>query len=136
MKIRSDRVMHRYAADTTTDTTLVTTAETVVATLAGVSLPRAGHSVDLEGHVTLATGTATTGLTLRVRRDGLTGALVGETTPDAVEAAAGSVETHDITATDAAPGELANATYVLTAQQVAATGNGNVTHASLEASIR
>jgi hypothetical protein len=68
--------MHRYAADTTTDTTLVTTAETVVATLAGVSLPRAGHSVDLEGHVTLATGTATTGLTLRVRRDGLTGVLV------------------------------------------------------------
>ncbi len=125
----------RYNVDVPTDTTLVTVAETVVATLAGVSMARPGESVRLHGECSVLTGVATTALTLRVRRDGLAGALVGEAVPESVEAAAGGTEDHDIVMTDLPAGELAGATYVLTVQQTAATGNGTVAHASLEAVV-
>ena len=124
-----------YNSDVSADTTLLTTAETVVATLGGVSVARPGESVRLHGEATVTTGTATTALALRLRRDSLTGVQVGETITDQVEAAAGSTETHDIVATDPAPGELAGASYVLTVSQTAATGNGSAVHASLEATV-
>lgn len=127
--------MHSYSTDVAGDTPLVTVAETVVATLSGVSVSRPGQSVRLRGVATVTTGVATTALTLRARRDGLAGALVGEAIVDQVEAAAGSTETHEIAVTDAAPGEIAGATYVLTVQQTAATGNGSAVHANLHAEI-
>lgn len=125
----------RYSVSNPADTTLVTTAETVIATLSGVSSQRPGQRVDLKGQATVTTGAGTTGLTLRVRRDGLTGTLVDEALADTAEAAAASTETHDIAATDAAPGEIAGATYVLTVAQVGATGNGSAVHAALDAEL-
>lgn len=125
----------RYAVNNPVDTTLVTVAETVVATLSGVSSRGPGQRVDLEGEATVTTGGSTTALTLRVRRDGLTGTLVDEAIVDQVEAAAGSTETHSINCSDANPGELANATYVLTVAQTGAAANGSVLHASLEAEM-
>lgn len=125
-----------YSASTTADTSLVTTAETVVATLAGVSTASPGESLDFSGALVLTTGANTTGVTLRVRQDGLTGALVGEAQADTLFGAAGSVETHTISTTHVNPGEFSGKTYVLTVQQVGATTNGNVTSASLRAHVR
>jgi len=124
-----------YNVNVAADTTIVTTAETVVATLTGVSVARLGEPVRLHGEFTITTGANTTGLTIRCRRDSLTGALVDEAQTDQIETAAGSTEDHDFVVTDPAPGELANATYVLTVAPVAASANATVTHASLEATV-
>lgn len=124
-----------YTADVSADTPLVTTAETVVATLTGVSMQRAGQTIDLYGHVSVTTGTATTSLVLRVRRGGVTGTLIGELETDTLAAAVGSTEDHDIHETETPTGELAGATYVLTVVQTAATANGSCVHASLRADV-
>ena len=124
-----------FATSTTSDTTLVTTAETVVATLAGVSTNQPGQSISFEGSVTLTTGGSTTGATLRIRRDSLTGTVIGEAVQDAVEAAAGSVETHQIDHTVTDEGEFSGRTYVLTVAQVAAAANGTATQAHLNAAV-
>lgn len=125
----------RVSTYNTVDTTLVTTAETVVATLSTVSTNKPGQTVNLRGVFTLTTGTNTTALTIRVRADSLTGSIIGEAPVDAVEAAAGSVETHDIYVEDPAPGEVQNKTYVLTVAQTGASANGTVSSASLVAEI-
>lgn len=124
-----------YSVDNSTDTTIVTVAETVVATLAGVSSSRPGQTVRLHGELIITTGGSTTAVTLRVRRDGLTGALVGETDPASVESAAGGTEDHDIVVSDPLTGEVAGQVYVLTVQQTGAAANGSVIHASLEATL-
>jgi len=127
--------LRKFTTLVTADVTLATTTETVIATLSGVSTNQPGQTVVFEGDCTLTTGTATTAVTLRVRRDSLTGALVGETVPDAVSAAAGSVETHQIVVGDSTLGEFTGATFVLTAQQTAATANGTVSQASLRCEV-
>lgn len=126
---------NRFETYVTADTTLTTTAETVVATLAGVATNRPGQTLSFRGELTITTGGSTTAVTLRVRADSLTGTVVGEAPADAVEAAAGSVETHSISVADTAPGEFSGRTYVLTAQQTGAAANGTVTLASLVAEV-
>lgn len=128
-------MLRRASTYNTTDTTLTTTSEAVVATLSTVSTNRPGQTVSLRGAFTLTTGVGTSALTIRVREDSLTGTVIGEAPVDAVEAAAGSVETHDVYVEDSDPGEVQNKTYVLTVQQTGATGNGTVSSASLEAEI-
>ena len=67
---------------------------------------------------------------LRVRRGGLACAQVGVTAQVAAGAAAAAaipIQVADV------PGEQAGQVYVLTAQQVGATGNGTVTAANLQA---
>lgn len=123
----------KYTVDVAADTTLVTTAETVVATLTGVATPRPGMSVRLHGSYVITLGTNTTAVTTRVRRDSLTGTLVDEAITEQISSAAGSSEGHEIVVTDTGQGELAGATYVLTVAQTAASANGSVLHASLEA---
>lgn len=119
-----------FESQVTADVTLVTTAETVVATLTGVSTPRRCN-VTLEGWLQITLGASTTAVTLRVRRGvDATGALVGEANPVQISSAAGSTEDHYVKVQD--PGvDLSNATYVLTATQTAATGNGTAVQASL-----
>lgn len=124
-----------YSTIVETDTAVVTTAETVVATLTGVSTYGPNRTVKLTGEAVFTTGTATTALTWRVRRDSLTGTLVHEANAVQVEAVAGSTEDHDIYAEDPRAAEIANATYVLTVQQTAATANGSALRASLVAEI-
>jgi hypothetical protein len=128
-------MVRRVSTYNTVDTPLVTTAETVVATLSTVSTNKPGQTVNLRGVFTLTTGASTTALTIRVRADSLTGSVIGEAPVDALEAAAGSVETHDIYVEDSAPGEVQNKTYVLTVAQTAASTNGTVSSASLVADI-
>jgi hypothetical protein len=133
--IRSDPMLRSYSTDVSADTNIVTTAETVVATLSGVSVARLGEIPRLHGVVSITLGTATTAVVLRVRRDSVTGTVVGEVQTDQIYSAAGSNETHEIVVSDIGVGELAGATYVLTVVQTAATGNGTATHASLEAQL-
>lgn len=125
--------MTTYSANQATDTALVTTAETVVATLTGVSFSRPGQRVDLRGTINVTSGTGTTGFTLRVREDSLTGAVVDEAPVVTLDSAVGAPEDHEVTATHTPAGEIAGKTYVLTVAQVAATANGNVSHATLVA---
>lgn len=112
---------------------LVTTAETVIATLPGISTPGADAKVMLEGQAAITAGTAATNVQLRIRR-GTTaaGAQVGGTVQSAV--AAGAQIGVGIQVDDN-PGEVAGQQYVLTAQQVAATGNGSVQSANLQATV-
>lgn len=119
---------------TQTDTTLTTTTETVVATLSGVSTPRPVN-VSLHGWAQLTTGTGTTTVTPRIRRGtDITGTLIDEGNAVTIGAAAGGNEAFDIDALDEAA-DLGGASYVLTLQQAAATGNGTALQANLSAYI-
>lgn len=124
-----------YQSDATADVALTTTSETVIATLAGVTTPRPGMAVRLRGYYRITTGTGTTTVTTRIRRDSIVGTVVGEATPETISAAAGGTEAHDLEITDTVAGEIAGATYVLTAQQAGATGNGTAVNSRLEAEV-
>lgn len=116
-----------------TDVPLVTTAETVVATLPGCSNSAPGKAIRLTGEVSVLNGTGTTALTLRIRRDSVSGTLVHEVNSVQIETAAGSTEDHDINADDGAQGEVFNQTYVLTVQQTGASANGTAVSGYLKA---
>jgi hypothetical protein len=106
----------------TADQATVAGTEKVVATLSGVTPRRADSVIRLLG-VVYATGAAgTTTLTLRVRRDGLTGAVVGEAS---VVALSGAVQGEaSIQVEDAGRGE-GSFTYVLTATIAGAAATVN-----------
>lgn len=127
--------VRRSSAYSETDTTLVTTAETVVATLAGVSTNQAGQVVALRGKANITTAANTTAIVTRIRRDSLTGAVVGEVQTEQISAAAGSTEDHEIYREDVGAGEFSGRTYVMTVSATAATANGTVNNASLECEI-
>lgn len=124
-----------YSGFATADVSLVTTAETVVATVTVPSTPNPGATVTIEGHCQLTVGTGTTALTPRIRRGGLTGALVGEGNALGVSGAAGSTEEVDLTVDDQ-PGEVVNQVYVLTVAQTGATANGTDVQSEIEATVR
>lgn len=121
----------QFKAHSTADTTLVTTAETVVARVDGVSTGRA-LPVSIRAWAQLTTGTATTAVTPRIRRGTtITGTLIDEGNPVTIGAAAGGTEEFDIDAIDD-NADLAGASYVLTLQQTAATGNGTCLQSGIE----
>lgn len=112
--------------------TLTTTAETVVATFTTPPLntgvgPTEGTVIGAE--VTLTPGTAATAVQLRVRQGSLAGAVVGNLAESPATAAV--TDTVDIQVTDPTANYPAGNTYVLTAQQVAATGNGTVQYVNV-----
>lgn len=124
-----------YSLVATANITLTTTSETELVQVDSVDVPNPGGQVRLRGWCQLTTGTGTTTVTLRIRRGTDTsGTLVDEANAVTIGAAAGSTEQFDIMV-DEAPGELAGASYVLTAQQAAATGNGSAVQASLAAEV-
>lgn len=120
-----------YSSEVSADTTLVTTSETVIATVSGVNTYRPGETLRIVASATITIGTSGTGLTFRVRRDSITGTVVNQADTVQIETAAGSTEDHAITCEDNIAGEIANATYVLTVQQVAATANGTALNADM-----
>lgn len=127
--------LRKFSTYVTADVTLVNAAETVIATLSGVSTNQPGQTVAFEADATITSGASTTGITLRVRRDTVAGALVGEAVPDAIETAAGSVETHQLVVADTTLGEFASGVFVLTAQQVGGAANGTVSQCSLRCEV-
>lgn len=122
---------NRQAQQGTTAVTLA--AETVVCTLAGISTDRADAVVNLEAEAQITYGVGTTACTLRVRRGvDATGVLVGIAVAEG--AVAGATDDLEVTVQDQ-PGEVAGQSYVLTAQQTGATGNGSSLQASLAANF-
>lgn len=115
--------LQQYTSGNQTAVNVPTTAETVIATCVVPSVSGAGANVNLAGVVHLTTGTATTSVTLRLRRGGLTGTVIATGPTDTAIGAAGSTDPYTITATDNPP-DSANLNYVLTVQQAAATGAG------------
>lgn len=122
--------LNEFSGQASVDTTIVTTAETVVATVSGVSTPRKTN-VTISGWAQITTGANTTSLVPRIRRGvDATGTLVGEGNPVTIGAAAGGTEDVEIRVQDAAV-DLANASYVLTVVQTAASANGSALQASI-----
>lgn len=114
----------RYSVLATTDVVVATTTETVLATISNVSTSRPGSKVVLVANTIHTVGTATTALTYRWRRGtDATGTLIGEADVIQIDTAAGSTEEHTYAVEDAGV-DLVNASYVITVQQTAATGNG------------
>jgi len=109
---------------------LTTTTETVVASLSGVQTDNIYRRILLSGVVEVNPGTGATSLTLRIRRDSVSGTAIG--TAVTVACTASTKLSATIAATDE-PGEVAGQTYVLTAQQGGATGNGTCDVALLSA---
>jgi hypothetical protein len=118
-----------HAVEAASASPIVTTGETVIATLTGVSTDALNPQVILEGAATILTGTAATKLTLRVRVGALGGTVVGKPAEQFVGEA--KPYTTSIQVVYAPEAELSGATFVLTAQQTAATTNGSAESASL-----
>lgn len=109
---------------------VVTTAETIVAQVQ-VSTDRPGVGVTLEGEVDITTGASTTAVTVQIRRGATTaGPVVG--TAD-VPAEGAAVRVVIPVQEQDQPGEVASQVYSLTVTQAAATGNGTVNLATLQA---
>lgn len=127
--------MPGYALHTevSANTTLTTTDEVVVATIGGCSNSAPGKPIRFKGQAKITTGADTTAVNLRIRKGSVTGTEVTESNPTQIEVAAGSTEDHDISGADVPSGEQFNETYVLTAQQTAATANGTCVYAYFEA---
>lgn len=122
-----------YDGFQTADTNVPNVTETVVLTIAGLNTPGPGARIKLHGEFEMLTGATTSAVTPRWRRGiDATGVLVGEGNPVAAGAAVVVNMTHDV---EDNPGELGNATYVLTVQQTAATAPGTVQQVAGTATI-
>ena len=102
-----------------------TTTETVIATVGpfneNQALPAQG--VNFDGNINITTGTGTTAVVVRVRAGSLTGALVGVAQTQVATAG----QTINIPISELDPTLVqANAIYVVTVQQTAASANGTV----------
>lgn len=117
------RRVRRFSAFAVADTALGLAAETVVATITGVIGEFSDGHVVLTGDVAVTGAAGTTNVTLRVRRGGVAGAIVGEAavTQDvgAVSVAAGIGVEEDFVG-GAPP------VYVLTATQAGAAGTATM----------
>lgn len=113
--------------------TVTTTAETVIATL--VVSTGGPFDVVLQGLCDLTLGGTVSAVTLRVRRDSVTGAVVGQPVQWTIPVATAPRLTMPIAVTDPQR-DCASATYVLTVVQAAASSNGTVNMAQLTALTR
>jgi hypothetical protein len=109
---------------------LTSTNEVVVATITGVQTNNIHRRLLLSGVVEVNPGTGATSLTLKIRRDSVSGTAIG--TAVTVACTASTKISASIAATDE-PGEVAGKTYVLTAKQGAASGDGTCDVALLSA---
>jgi hypothetical protein len=103
--------------------------ETVVLTLAGVTAEFPQQLVQFTGEVSITPGTTTTAMTVRVRRDSLTGTLVDTADVHAGDVVASKLSVLSFSKTDSGR-EPAGATYVVTIQ-----GTGEGTAAAIAAAM-
>jgi hypothetical protein len=106
--------------------TVPTTTETVLATLGPFNENMAGEfaqGVACDGNINLTAGTGATAVTMRIRRGGLTGTLIGVASVQTVTA--GNVVNIPIAELDPTLVQV-GVTYVVTLQQTAASANGTV----------
>ncbi len=115
--------------------TLVTTAETLVAYSGQAKVTFATMRAIILGWLQIVYGTGTTGIILRIRRgNGITGAVVAGGNTETAGVAAAAVGDLSIKFSEQLIGQDF-ADYSLTVQQVAATANGTVNLAQLEAEL-
>jgi hypothetical protein len=108
--------------------------ETVVATLGGISTDVAGALVILEGSANVLLGATGTEVVLRIRRGTTTGGTeVAKATFNALTAA--KSYGLSIQSQDSQEGEIASGSYVITAENVGATTEGEAVQASLTATF-
>lgn len=98
------------------------TAETVIATSRAVQSPYPGASFLIECDLEFTPGTSATALTLRIRRDSLTGTQVAVS--PALTVAAGAPIISRIVAIDSLIGDVAGQLWVLTGAQTAGAAAG------------
>lgn len=111
----------------------VTTTETVIGSVVVPTNGGNGVPVRLKAFIQYTTGTGTTSVQLRIRKGiDATGTLVGALGTVQIGASLPIDLAH--AATDF-PAEIANQTYVVTVQQVAATGNASVQGVDFSATI-
>lgn len=118
------------SVDVTANITLALNTETVVATLAGITTLPGGARVLLDGTVLFDGAVGTTSGIVRIRRDSVTGTLVGE--GQAVTVAGDVTVSIPVHAEDA-PGEISGRSYVLTAEAAGAAALSG--HAALSAAV-
>ncbi len=112
--------MRRFSAFTVADTALPLATETVVATVTGVLGEFGDGHVELEGIAAVLGAAGTTNVTMRVRRGGLAGAIVGEASVTVVTGAVNGtcmIAVGDDFTSGAPP------VYVLTATMAGAAGS-------------
>lgn len=111
--------------DTSVDNaTLTTTSETVVGSITVPTNVVRDTPIDISASVMMTTGAGTTAVQIRIRQDSLSGSVVGVLKTVQVGASLPTGIDHAVR--DAVSGEQASRTYVVTVQQVGATGNGSV----------
>jgi|KBSSwiStaDraftv2_1062776.scaffolds.fasta_scaffold1358516_2 hypothetical protein len=125
--------MSNNHCNTASAVTLVTTAETAVVTVTpfNTSSP-GGEGVSISGSLNITTGTATTAVVIRVRQgSGVAGTVVGAALTYTIGAAVSATIPYDVLDTTAlsATGQQ----YTVTAQQTAASANGTVNLATVNA---
>lgn len=109
-----------------------TSVETVVLTVAGVFIENPNQRVFIDAWAAITPGTATTALRYRLRRGtDATGTLLGIAVDMGLVGAVGTVEDHEIMATDTPP-EGGPYSYVLTVAQISGTANGVCNAANMQ----
>jgi hypothetical protein len=115
------------------DTAVVTTAETAAITSDPITQSVDGESVTIRGQIGYLTGTGTTAVTVRVRQGtGLTGAVVGETLPFTIGAAADTQIPFQFTT---APAGVVRQSYTVSIQATGASANGTIKSAAVTVSV-
>ena len=118
MPVQGQRV---FSSAPVGDVALTAATEAIIVTLPGISTDGGGQTVRLFGFVNLLTAAGATTCTLRWRRTGLTGTLVGEA--NTITVAATTSYTFEQNAEDT-PGEVASLPYVLTCTVAGGNGTG------------
>ena len=103
----------------TADVTLTLATEVVIMTLPGINTENISQIVRVFGSVQITTVASATTLTLRVRRNSLTGTLIGES--NAITTAASTTFAFPFSVDDT-PGEVASLPYVITGTAAGAAG--------------
>lgn len=125
-------IIQKQRADTSAAVTLTTTSETLIAYSGKCPVSFATMRMIVKGWLQIVYGTGATGIILRIRRgNGTTGSVLAGGNTETVGVAAAAVGDLSIQASESVAGQDF-ADYSLTAQQVAAGGNGTVNLGGIE----
>jgi hypothetical protein len=126
---------HVYSTTTVTNANeSAANTETVAGTLTGVTSEFPQQVVQLIGYVVFTCGSGITSMTIRIRQDSLTGALVGTADAHAGDIVASKISGLPIVKSDATR-ECAAATYVLTIQGAGEGGAAAIGAVALSALV-
>ena len=122
-----------WSAAVTTDVPVVTVAETAVISTPPISTSLDGDAVVISGSLQVLTGTATTAITIRVRRGvGVAGAVVGDPIAHTIGAAVNADLPFTVVDT---PGAVAGQAYTVTYQATAASANATIGSSAVQVTV-